>query len=381
MQTRLPEAKRSRLPGRVLRILARRRRRIPTFLRAISRMSITRKNPFVAMVLVTACAIVPVRSYACEPGAALTGSTSEVQTLARQINARGFAQIALGNPAPNEDVVAAPFTTWYLDQFLSPDWHTRQDSVAATLVAEVTSKLNFSASLGANRATTSFSPRDADEARRVLCTSTSWSPADGYDFSIQVSVLGEATFPASVNSRFVHVPFFSDGDISGVRMDSGNGDSLLLFWTTSPNVDKLRSVLASGRWDSMMAEFQEDDVLLDPIAFERSLKAVLESDSPGGFGFRVAPGLSPWDDLPVNLSLSVTRAGAEFRIDESLFGYSTMPKRAPSDGNSFTVSARSVNADFATPVPDSRRFSSLRPMIYVVINRATGCILLVGIHT
>jgi hypothetical protein len=345
-------------------------------------MSTTRRISLAAVLLVV-CAIWPAESEACTSGAVANATTDEVRALVRRINGRGFDQLLVrGNQDGNRDIIATPFPTWYLDQFLSNDWRERRDVVAATLLDEITKSVSFSASVGANRNTSSFTQKDADVARRALCASISQTPEGDYDLSVVLSMRGDMTFTAGSLSGLVHLPFFSDGVVSGIRLESDNGNTLLLFWTTSSDIDRLRSILNNSRWDVVTGEFHNADVFVDGIAFERTLTAVLRPDSLSGFDTAVAPGLSPWDALPANVALSVAPSKAQFRIDEALYGYSTKPKRVTSNGETFTTgSLHSAQADFSTPVPPSQRFSSLSPMVYVVVNRATGCILLVGIHT
>jgi hypothetical protein len=379
-QTRLPEAKRFRLPGTVLRTQARRRRRIPIFLRAISRMSTTRKISLAA-VLLAVSAIWPVTSSACTSDAKTNAATAEVRALARKINSLGFDQLSVtGKQTFDRDIVATPFSTWYLDQF--GDSRERRDSVVATLLDEVTKGIVFSASVGANRATTSFTQKDANEAHQVLCASTSWSPEGDYDLSVVLSLRGDLTFSMGPLSEYEELPFFNDGAVSGLRLDSNNGNALLLFWSTSGHEDDLRNILSDGRWDIVTAEFHEARTLIDAISFDRKVNAVLRPDSLSGFDTTVAPSASAWDALPTSLELSVNSAGARFQIDEDLYAYSTKPKRVMINGKTVSIgSIHFASSDFPPQTPRSHRFSSLGPLVYAVVNRATGCILLVGFHS
>lgn len=345
-------------------------------------MSIT-PRALIFLVLLASAIIWPARSEACPPSSVAKATPGEVTALVREINDRGFHQIALAeSQSGDRDIVAAPFSTWYLDQFLSTDWHQRRDSVVSTLLEEITKGLDFAASVGANRATTSFTRKDADEARRLLCASTGWTPDGDYDLSVLLSMRGDIAFAAAPLSGFVRLPFFNDGSVSGIRLDSDNGSSLFLFWPSSNGTADLLSILNHDRWGTVTAGFREADVFVDTLAFERRIEVELRPNSPDGFDTAVAPGTSPWDALPTSLELSVTSRGAQFQIDEDLYGNSIKPKRVTVEGHTYLQMPmfHSATSDLSAPIAASQRFSSLRPVVYAVVNRATGCILLMGIH-
>lgn len=335
---------------------------------------------------VIAASPVPVRAASCHANAREGTRTVESRKLAREVNALGFEALSSANVESGiQDTSVSPFAIWYLDRFLDSNWRKEQNASAA-LLDELTRNTTFSATVWANGSKSTYTPADAAIAQQVLCASTKWYPSPTYDFSVTLSFTSHFELPAPRPGSVVRVPFFDDGSLRGVRLDSKDGaTSVYLFWGTDEALSTFRIAMNARDWESLVGRFKQADVLLEDISeisLQRSAYSEWRPDDSSSFGTSVAPGLLMPRALRSNQTVTLSAGGSSLDIVSALRGNSAKPNSVTTV-NGATVYHEDgpvIISDPAWKPPRAQRLSMLKPLIYVIENHSTGAILLIGIH-
>lgn len=334
----------------------------------------------------------PLRAAPCGP----TLRSGEIvdRKLASDINTLGFEAFSrAGDASGFQDAVVSPFTIWYLDQFLDSNWG-KGGNAPATLLHQLTKSFDFSATVWANKNMSTYTVNDAAVARRTLCASTRWFPwapvqrapnfinPHAYDFSVTLSFKVDFTLPATGRGSLMRVPFFDDGSLRGVRLDSKDGaTAAYLLWGPDNVLTSFRESMNAAEWESLTSRFKETNVLLDDISLRRSAYSEWLPGSLYSFGTAVSPGLSLPRALLSNEILVLNAGRSNVTVVGALHGHSTKPTIIRVNGRTqYQITDYSVISDRGGTLPRSQRLSVLNSLIYVIENRSTGAILLIGAH-
>lgn len=180
----------------------------------------------------------------------------------------------------------------------------------------------------------------------------------------------------------MRIPFFNNGMLRGIRLDSEEtGLSLFLISGSEGDVHEFRKSLSLARWGEITAAFQPSLVFSDDLFFTRTFTGDLDASSMTSFGTIIAPGMVSQHALMMSVSLSVAPTSAKIRIEGDFKGHSAKPETAIIGGKAVQVKhGYFVSSDHDTFVEKSRWFSPIRPIIYVVEDRVSITVLLIGVH-
>lgn len=345
----------------------------------------------ILMLLIFVCAS-PLRAAPCGP----TQPRGEIadRNLARDINALGFEAFSSARDASGfQDAMVSPFTIWYLDQFLDSNWG-KQGAAQTALLHQLTRSGDFSATVWANKSTSTYTVNDAAVARRTLCAATRWFPwapvqnapsfinPHAYDFSVTLSFKVNFALPATGRGSLKRLPFFDDGSLRGIRLDSKDGTTAVyLLWGPDKVLASFRESMTAAEWESLTSRFKETNVLLDDISMQRSAYSEWLPNGLYSFGTAVSPGLSIPRALLSNETLTLSPGRSNVTVVAALQGHSTRPTIIKVNGRTqYQTTDYSIISDPGGTVPRSQRLSVLNSLIYVIENRPTGAVLLIGAH-
>lgn len=347
-----------------------------------------------AVVLMLIATASPLRAAPCHAKVTGVGTAGASRNLARDINKLGFEAFSHADNASGvRDAIVSPLAIWYLDQFLDANWGNGQD-VDATFLHQIGEHTNFSATVWANRSKSTYTVKDAAVAERVFCASTRWFPwatsqtvprfinPSGYDFSVTLAFDVEFALPVAREGSVVRAPFFDDGSLHGIRLDSNDGaTAAYLFWGTNDALTAFRASMNATEWESLTSRFKEANVLLGDISLQRFAYNESLPDDTRSFGTALFPGLLLPRALLSNESLTLSPKQSSVTVIAALHGYSTKPTRLNVNGRTeYQVEDYSVISDPGWTLPRAQRFSILKPLVYVIEDRSTTTILLMGAH-
>lgn len=343
----------------------------------------------------TAVSSSPLRASPCHAKVRIGHATVASRDLAREVNKLGFEQLSrLGDTSGVPDIIVSPFAIWYLNQFLDSNWRDRRDAPAPVLLDELRNSASFSATVWAKGGKSTYTIKDAARAQHVLCASTKWFPWGvgntnaailnplAYDFSVTLSLKTDFAFRAVRAGSTMRVPFFDDGSLRGIRLDSKDGTTAAyLFWASNERIASFRKTMDLDTWESLARRFKEANVLFEDISLQRSSYNEWLPDGMNSFGTALSPGFSLQHALLSNEALTIDRDGARLTLTAAMHGYSTKPISVTVNGRTeYQGTDHTIISDPSWSVPSAQRFSMLKPLAYVIENRSTGTILLIGIH-
>ncbi len=349
------------------------------------------KSIAVPLLILIACAVSsPARAQPCVATSHVGQVTPASRELAQRINRRGFEAFSQLDAARGwQDNAVSPFALWYLNSFVDVNWRSAHGVVAAALLRHVSEHSDFTSTVWANSQTTTFGSDAAARALRIFCASTKWAPwsdsskiPQSTDFMVGLSLSRSFAVAARGSNVFARLPSFDDGTLRGIRLDSNDGrTSVYLLWGTAENIRSFRKSMNATRWASLASQFYLKDDLLDDLSLQRSSYTELMPDGIESFGTVLFPGFALPHAIVSNQTIMVGNEGVRFAISAAFYGYTIKPTKVIVNGAAqYRRVAYSVSADPGSTIPLNRRFSTVKPVIYVIEDRGTGTILLLGIH-
>lgn len=318
---------------------------------------------------------------AAAPVAAASNYTDPA--IAREINEVGFrAWASQDDPHGVRDAAVSPLAIWYLNQFTNLGWAKRGPEVASTLKA-LAKDAGFSAMISVNRGRVRFGEGNVKTAARLWGASTRWLPPAGYDIRVDVSL--KQAFDFSIRPRRARVPFFHEFGLRSIRLDSSNGrTSIYLVQGSEERLSAFKVTLSEQGWKSFTSGFRDTEIDLDDISLSRVSSAEISSESSSLFGTEVTPRTGAQHAIFGNQTFDLTNVGGEASVAMAIQGKVIAPPITHRLSNETTVTVYhlpdTVNYDPAAGAPIQRQFSLVQPMIYIVVDRLTGVVLLIGMH-
>lgn len=325
---------------------------------------------------------IPSNALATDLAAAPNGDIDS--NLAHEVNAAGFrAWASLDDSPSTSDMTVSPLAIWYLDQFIDPSWR-RADPKSAPALKSLIARAHLSGTISANSDKVNFTRSDAAAAARLWGASTKWTPAEDSDIRIDVS-LGEKLAFRNQSQSPTAMPFFFGDGIRAVRLDSTDGLSeVFLFQGPVDRLSAFRATVTESSWKTMISEFRNTEVRFDDFTVSRASYMEVAAPSSSLFGANVEPATVIQHGLYGNQSLKLTNEGAELTAAAAVRGKVVPPPTMHqlSDGTVVNVYHAPDSTTYApvAHLPQERYISLLQPMIYVVVDRPTGVVLLIGMH-
>lgn len=288
------------------------------------------------------------------------------------------------NVDPDVDVTVSPLVIWYLDRFTGRHWKKPDPAVAAVLKGLV-ARTALSGAIGINRANVSFTASDVARAH-AWNASTSWTPPAGSDVGVAATLREVFEFPRfSLRQMPRQMPYCACDGLRAIRFDSSDGHTqVFIIRGALERLTKFRTALTQQRWARFMSRFRDAFVELDTFALSRYTTTETPSRSLTVFGAAVLPGAVLVHAITGNQTLVMDGEGGHLAVAASLYGQVVPPltTRRLSDGTVESVAHLIAPPfyDLAPSLPKGQYISLLPPLIYVVVDRPTGIVLLIGMH-
>jgi hypothetical protein len=334
-------------------------------------------------VLVVCCTMAPLLASAAVCSSQSTATASIDPSIARSINDLGFRYWSkLGNFAGGQDVALSPLTIWYLNQFTDPGWHKQRVSVAS-MIETLVRTAGFSASITADRKTVRLNERDVATLASVWCASTRWSKPGDYDVRLDVSLRAKFDLGPRANLK---MPFINQDGLTGVRVDSLDGSvELYLLQGSIERLSGFQNSLTERSWETFIGEFHDEPIVRDEISLSRTSYTEVPPESSAMFGARIAAGNVRQRAMFGNNSLTLNEPSGVVTVATAVQGNSISSQLTHETFGNTTVThypnrGTASNYDESPRLSNERYFSLVQPLIYIVVNRPTGIVLLIGIH-
>ncbi len=305
--------------------------------------------------------------------------------VARDINALGFSEWSQmfyfpGVNFPGADVTVCPPAIWYLDQFTGRKWQP-PDARMMTILNDLVRRGRLTATVRVNRDRVALTTSDL-AAARAWRASTTWVPADLSDLQVEMS-LGE-TFAFAGNSP-IEMPFVSSDGLRAVRFDSSDGHTeVFVIQGTSGRLTEFRKNLTESAWERFIGQFRKTGVKLDTFDLSRTAYMEVPSHSATLLNTVIMPATVVLGAISANQSFILTPQGGHFAVSAVIRGLAVPPPVTHHLSNGTTVTVYHLSAppmyDLAPPLPKGQYISLLQPLIYVVVDRPSGVVLLIGMH-
>ena len=188
-----------------------------------------------------------------------------------------------------------------------------------------------------------------------------------HPFNALTALAGKADFDLAPYNRAQNLPYFSDGQIVGVRLDSGDGSlSLYAFTGSNDAIAALHQNLDLARWTHLSQQFVPKMIFLGGVDLNLETSNGFDPRTNLVYGTQLyTPGLSN-DIARETVALRIDRAGASLAILNGVAGRTPIHQLMHVSSDQFLT---------ARPI-----VSLSAPMLYIVVDRPTGAILLVGAH-
>lgn len=301
--------------------------------------------------------------------------------LSRQINTIGFtAWTALDSFPGYPDATVSPFAIWYLNQFTESGWRHADPKITVALKSLI-ERSGLSGAIHVNRSRVAFTQSDAAIAVRVWAASTSWTSTGDSDVRADVSL--RRTFAFHNHPQVM--PFFVGDGLRAVRFDSTDGlAQVFVIQGTPERLSQFRQEITEPEWERFTSRFRDTRVELDVLTLSRASYMEVQSNSSMLFGATVSPATVIQHAIFGNQSFALSPRGGDITFAATIQGKVVPPPvtRSYSNGTSVSVYHAPDSTTYAPAprLPNERYISLLQPMIYVVVDRPTGVILLIGMH-
>ena len=356
------------------------------------------------LVLVTALVMpVSVRA-ACSPTHSSARLTSTVRSLVDRMNARGLRHLARsGNSGARGNWSGSPVLDWYFDTIESGRALADQPDGARNFLAALNfAGINLSGEMWAEPVGSKYSAADATVLARNYCVRTRWEKlAANRRISLQwgkthvpqlpylleidgkpgiLFIAGLTAVLPRIPTQFLgKLPFYARDGVRGARVDDGTTKTLLyLFWGHRDPLIRFRQALDLDRWKEILKDFHPTWVFLSNVAYEHSYE--FSRLAPGGafFGATAMPQYPYQQGVAGSGYTQLGAHNAMVEVGEGIAGTLKLncipmkPKGRICPGVDWIT--------YNTLPAKKYRFSAVVPMLYVVVERQTGAILLMGAH-
>ena len=341
---------------------------------------------------------------ACHPARSSARSTLAVRSLVDRINARGLRYFARSHQrdARNE-WSGSPVLDWYFDAIESGSaLAARPVGAQAFIVGLSRAGVDVSGKIWAVPARNTYSAAVATELARNFCVRTTWEKlaATGRRFQrwrkahvpqisyfLEIDGTPSVVLLASIKSgipripaQFVgKLPFYASGGVRGARVDGRAAKTVLyLFWGNRDALTSFRETLDLARWKSIRKAFHPTIVSLSNVAYRRLYAFSREAPSSVFLGATAMPQYPFQRGVAGSGLIQLGSRGAMVEVGEGVVGTLTIscipmkPKGRICPGVDWIT--------YNTLPAKKYRFSAVVPMLYVIVERQTGAILLLGAH-
>jgi hypothetical protein len=353
-------------------------------------MSITRSLLVAALLIAVSSA--PALSNACD-SASWKAKSGNFASLVERINGAGFAHLADLRQQGTGDVAVSPFAIWYLDEFLSRSWQTASNDAVVALLQGLAERTGMHATVWADPLGTSFSKADAAAVARGLCATTKWPP---WDFRADADAALIRPEPHGLNlvvymylefapvlDNPAGVPSYASDALRAIRLDSRDDRvSVFLVWPAAN--DKGASWLNDvtyERWRLVTSQFRDAAVSAMDLPLELGAYTEIPATQGTAFDTEVEPGLMIDRALIAYQNLSISRQVVYMDIAAMSRAFSPKPIRiGPSTFEGHDYYRIRDAGQVGPKSPPTRPVPAPRPLMYLVVDRQTGAILLLGVR-
>jgi hypothetical protein len=302
-------------------------------------------------------------------------TTSTVEAMNRE----GFAEFA-AIKADIKDPVMSPLLMWYLHRFLGMKSH---DPQARALLEQLRrSGVAIDTTMHAVRGQSGYTDTVASHESEDLAAKTVWDqPTERMSqaWELKVQILIDDTFayfdPNRPEESRLTAPFYARDGIRAVRLDAANGSrALFLFWATPSVLTDLRARMSPSLWQTMSSGFTESGISIANFIVRCSSGMAVWISDEVGFGFVHEPqryaGVEAW------AMMSVSRNEVNARLTSTVQGFPTVYP----PGYSVRPGRAEDSIDYCCFIPEDHMLAANEPvpLIYVIQDKRTGAILLMG---
>lgn len=342
----------------------------------------------------------------CHTDRTTTHVAPAVQSLVARINARGLQHFARAeNAVSSQEWSGSPAVDWYFNAIESGRGLTARFVGARRLIDDLTaSGTDLSTLLWVNPRKSAFSAADAAILARRFCVRTIWSnsensdralaqwekrhvpdlryimdPTDGSGAMELVGMRGGLPLRRSEYNNTL--PFYFHDGVAGTSIGSSRaGTMLYLFWGSEKSLRAFQVSLDLSRWEHIRNAFQRHDLSLTNVRYQHGYEY---SRRAAG---KVLLGASATPEDPFQNGISGS-GFLRFGSPNALFEVAEGVAARADDWDLHCLPLRSgericPRMDWESyPLPSGKyHFSAAAPMLYAVVDRRTGVILLLGSH-
>ncbi|HTU69004.1 MAG TPA: hypothetical protein VMF11_01685 [Candidatus Baltobacteraceae bacterium] len=331
-------------------------------------------------------------------------ASDKVRALADEINAAGLDSFAKNKKT--RDSGLSPLVSWYLNRFIG--FNAAEIPLAeASLWAQLTSggtPIAFSSGVWADRIGSKYDTETASWVGKYLCAPTTWrtwnptptsiaplkplmtawlhghsingalSTDYGFWNDYVFNALAVLSIHASFSSQLLpyellSVPYYDHDGVHAFRLDANDGFSLYILWGSTDVLTRLRAELNLKLWEEITDGFHVAQLLVDGLDLSREYSVEVHADPGDVFGAAVSSNATARHAISQDVYVAIDGEGIRVIVGGAL--HAVNERMSPN---------LEVQSGPIIMVPASQQFSAVSPFIYVIEDRATGIILLLGIH-